>query len=73
MTKENSYFTLLTNRININNIAYVDVIYKDKNKFGIYYSDGSVNMEFDNRSLCFDTEDDQYILNVHMHQNLSYE
>ena len=31
LTKENSYFTLLTNRININNIAFVDVIYKDKN------------------------------------------
>ena len=32
LTKENSYFTLLNNKININNDAFVDVIYKDKNK-----------------------------------------
>ena len=31
LTKENSYFTLLNTKININNDAFVDVIYKDKN------------------------------------------
>lgn len=35
------------------------IVYKDKNKFGIYYTDGSVDMEFDNRSFSFDAKDDQ--------------
>ena len=35
------------------------IVYKDENKFGIYYTDGSVDMEFDNRSLSFDAKDDQ--------------
>lgn len=33
------------------------IIYKDKNKFGIYLTDGSVDTEFDNRSLSFDMRD----------------
>ena len=35
------------------------IVYKDKNTFGIYYTDESVDMEFDNHSLSFDTKDDQ--------------
>lgn len=35
------------------------IVYKNKNKFGIYYTDGSADMEFDNRSLSSDAEDDQ--------------
>ncbi len=33
------------------------VVYKDKSKFGIYNTDGSANVEFDNSSLSFDAED----------------
>lgn len=35
------------------------IVYKDKNKFGIYYTDGTPDMEFDNSSLSFDAKDDQ--------------
>ena len=35
------------------------IVYKAKNKTGIYYTDGSVDMELDNRALSFDAKDDQ--------------
>ena len=34
------------------------IVYKDKNKFGIYYTDGTPDMEFDNTSLSFDAKDE---------------
>ena len=33
------------------------VVYKDKDKFGIYFTDGSVDTEFDTHSLSFDAKD----------------
>ncbi len=33
------------------------IVYKDKNKFGIYYTNGSVDMEFDTHSLSFNATD----------------
>ena len=34
------------------------IVYKDKDKFGIYFTDGSVDTEFNNRSMSFDARDD---------------
>ena len=56
------YNILLEDALSIaENINQESIVYKDKNIFGIYYTDGSVDTEFDNQSLSLDSKDDQAV------------